>query len=455
MSNPGIANIKFFILFVDEEKIPDYDRVKTVKGSDTVFQEKESRKREEELIRYLSKGGHTYEDVLSHFVQLGYPITKASLKKDKERLNKLGFKIYSRKGILYLDNCSHLKIVTPSLDSSFEISVRQLTILLLLGMRGAMTFPEIREALTEEFDVGYWASDYIIRHNVLDPLRETGLIRYDRSKRLYESTFKGTLYEMPDEDSRLFQLLNGYYSLPENLYNTILSRLLADSFLLEEKERTDLARLPEYINKLNAFDYENNLLSFSCLTDKGKEQILPNFHVGIIAYSIERDCVYFIGRTSLSKNKHVHRVIRAGQILWDSLSLSTNNPQFQAEIKDPDFLKKIHSEYAQIKKEMFVVSPDPPQTIQVEIDYSKERLQDFTALVERRSQTASLTENDKTILYQDTIRGLGDFARFLRKYGDSVHVVSADENNPLKKQLRLTATQVLQKYEEKKEEYII
>ena len=412
------------------------------------LQEKNSRKREEELVRYLLSGGHSYEEVLSHLSSEGFEITKPSLKKDKERLNQLGFSIYSRKGVLYLDSSNLPDRITPTRDAELDIISRQLAVLLLLGENGGLSYGRLLEILSDGFHMD-WANEYILRTNILRPLKEEKLVTYDKKCQKYYSVFPGSMFGLPAEESVLFKLLNKNTALPQNVYDGILDCLLSDSFLFDEKKRTDLFRISKYMEQLRYIRYTSTVLSFSYRTNQGKIKEIPNFYIGIIAYSVERDIVYLIGRTTLSKGKASYQMIAASHILWETLAVSKNQSLFEKNSLDESYLESLRCEFSQMKDEMFVVSCDKPQEVQIEIDYSPEREKDFRLLALKRQNTASLSEEDNKMIYRDTIRGLGDFARFLRRYGNHVRDISKKPENTLRKQLLETANQALLRYREK------
>ena len=157
---------------------------------------------------------------------------------------------------------------------------------------------------------------------------------------------------------------------------------------------------------------------------------------GLLFFSIETGAFYALCKDHTANSIAVIRLDYIRSIV-------------DSTVQNVDF----HSKYFyEIYQEMFATQYDP------DISHVKVLLQDFKNVVERfkslcksrKGATLRAIENppDACIykyVYEDNIRGISDFARFLRSFGYSVLAL---EPPLLKEQMIKTYTRYLQKYEE-------
>lgn len=102
--------------------------------------------------------------------------------------------------------------------------------------------------------------------------------------------------------------------------------------------------------------------------------------------------------------------------------------------------------YQHIFSEMFSISLEEPLMVKVRFDLEANVKRKIHYLKQHRSG-ASITyfPEENQLEYQDTIRGLGDFANYLRQFGRSVHVI---EPASLKDKMNFSIDRTLSRYEE-------
>ena len=105
--------------------------------------------------------------------------------------------------------------------------------------------------------------------------------------------------------------------------------------------------------------------------------------------------------------------------------------------------------YLRMAEEMFQISVDPLVHVKVEFqDFGNIGLKLENLLRKRKNaKLYSCTDGkfEKGYIYEDDIRGLNDFARFLRKFGSSVYVREPEE---LRKTMVFSLNRTLEKYRE-------
>ena len=94
--------------------------------------------------------------------------------------------------------------------------------------------------------------------------------------------------------------------------------------------------------------------------------------------------------------------------------------------------------------EMFSVSTEEPVHVRVCFDNTFSIKEKLMRLLRRR-RFATLTEQDGALYYEDTLRGIADFAHFLRQYGKSARVEAPEE---LKTMMVDSARLLLERYRE-------
>lgn len=173
---------------------------------------------------------------------------------------------------------------------------------------------------------------------------------------------------------------------------------------------------------------------------------IEHFHLDRLLYSVDKQMLYLTGYAETSNNTYVPKIIRADQLLLEQLS--------QSREKNKITSKKIFSD-PKAYQEMLSVSFESPQNVRVRIlpigffpdgtlNYGN-LLEKIMQLVRRRPDTAHLvpSPDGRFYIYTDTIRGEGDFLRFVRS--TSNHLV-IEEPASIRNKMAQSAKDVIAMY---------
>ncbi|MBO5521136.1 MAG: WYL domain-containing protein [Eubacterium sp.] len=184
------------------------------------------------------------------------------------------------------------------------------------------------------------------------------------------------------------------------------------------------------LQQFQQYPYETHTLSIPYVTNAGKH-ITWTFSTGLIVYSVETSRIYLLGKNQEKRNT----VIALDRADLEQIEiLSTHNYCYRS----PEFF--------QIEEEMFSISVDDPVTVRVRFDNMPFITSKLDHLLQMRKHSKTELINEGTeILYTDTLRGIPDFARYLRRFG---HHALAEEPMELKERMLYTSRKVLELYEE-------
>ena len=176
-----------------------------------------------------------------------------------------------------------------------------------------------------------------------------------------------------------------------------------DSSLFNQE--TDNFRKYDHINfsnyavEITYKDKDNNILTITLYT-------------GFITYVEEKNTIYIVGEEK--GNDEYYPIIIADSIISIVQTNLKNTRYFDVEFK------KIYTE-------MFSISTGKPFEVEVEFDHVFGILNKVKRLSEKRKHTSKVICINQKIIYRDTIRGLQDFAVFLRRFGRSCKVIKPVE----------------------------
>ena len=104
------------------------------------------------------------------------------------------------------------------------------------------------------------------------------------------------------------------------------------------------------------------------------------------------------------------------------------------------------AEYMDIYNEMFSLSVDELESVEVIFDNQDYIRNKINVLKSRRPQSKmTLCEDTDTIIYTDKLRGLGDFASYIREFGRGALVTKPES---LRKQMLDSAEKIINNYKE-------
>ena len=137
------------------------------------------------------------------------------------------------------------------------------------------------------------------------------------------------------------------------------------------------------------------------------------FKTGIVVYVSEKDKLYLIGKSKRDSNT----IIDVEKISGEITPLK--------DISNDIFKDKY---YLDIYEEMFSISTEPLEHVRVEFDNYGNILKKFERLRAKRvNATISLSPDGLKGIYEDDIRGISDFSKYLRRFGRSVRVLSPEK----------------------------
>ena len=395
--------------------------------------EKTNAVRQEMILKLLREKPCCREEILEYLSKVGFEISRDSLKKDLGTLRKSGYEIHSRKGLISIteDRENEKYLLHPR--KYYRDATAQFLLL------KALQDKPLKYAEMPPLGI----TEYFMRRNVLNPLKADGLVLEEKGK-IYKNTAPFRILDLPDEDT-LFYLLSHRIKLTKRIFDVTIKRLAFDEYIDTERDKSILYDMPSYISALKKVDYTKKPIAFSYRGSKGQIHDVDFFLVGIVAYSAAKDEIYLLGRTA--PKKETYKMVKAASIDWNSVKVSPQIKNYYKDAeKDPMYLDNIRSSFEQMKSEMFVISPDSKEYVEVLVKYSEERMKAFLHLAAKRNITASIeiVENGDFI-YRDTIRGMSDFAKYLRGFGSAVTVI---KDKRLQKQMITTAEEVLKNYGE-------
>lgn len=182
-------------------------------------------------------------------------------------------------------------------------------------------------------------------------------------------------------------------------------------------------------DRFRQLPYAAHALSILYQTNRGSEKTC-HFFTGMFIYSVETNRIYLVGKDQ----EGLQTIIGLDRIHLDGITvLPDRNYVYDAP------------EYRSMFDEMFHLSTEDPVRVSV-------RFQNFPSVADkirrlctiRPDASLTLVNDEKELLYQDTIRGLDNFARYLRSFGRSVIVDGPAE---LKEKILFTSRRVLSIYE--------
>lgn len=244
------------------------------------------------------------------------------------------------------------------------------------------------------------------------------------------------------------------------IYETALRYLHGKGMIFHSKQDSMLDKLPTYIQTLKKNQADKEPVSFNY-----KEKKIHFFYLGFVAYSSEKDAVYLVGRTKPTKMDETYSVFKADEIKWETME-KTYDKNFEKSLKDSkkNIGNRMRCFFRKLQAEMFDVVNDRLRAVRIRVKYSVEAENELRQLfqsrlkqwedfekemsavdVSRRDKVHNLPEltyldNDGQkvdlqnpersvayIEYSDNIRGIGNFANYLRRFGNAVEVTEGQE----------------------------
>ena len=390
-----------------------------------------------------------------------YGVDTESIKKDVGKLSKTYDISRHKKGVGYTltvpaESSARDNKVLRSVEDSYKTDFSKMLLLLILQKESSVYNIDhlTRKYMEYIMPVHYDEHDLVGNEetekyrnavvNALGSLISAGIIE-KTAENEYKLTKKAPVYVNLSEDEALDILdrLHAFgpsYSFSDKLQEIEkkLALALGEEYREENKENfvvlgNRMNKKPEvekWLDRLSELDYEHYALEIE-YGDKGEIMI---FRLGLVVYLSDRDMLYLIGKNEGAGFDYILNVMKIKNI---SIARGIKNDIFESP------------RYLRMAEEMFQISVDPLVHVKVEFqDFGNIGLKLENLLRKRKNaKLYSCTDGkfEKGYIYEDDIRGLNDFARFLRKFGSSVYVHEPEE---LRKTMVFSLNRTLEKYRE-------
>ena len=371
--------------------------------------------RRQQIIDYIRENG----PVKGSRICADLNMSRSSLSDDIRAVNTGGRIILSpKKGVYVIGNTSEAAAKPYSrIDGQ---SVRRWMILLSLAGKDR-TIDEIREYL-QDSEISCSKS---VLYADLNELIQAGIISKNtdgrqnlyRSESLYETDLREiSQYEARKAGKSARVGISAFSSIDLKIKRSIpgyeqgtedggTKRAGRHNILTEEQM--------QMLQNFERFPYKEKELCVIFTTNAGRE-IVRNINVGIIVYAVETTRIYLIGENTWSRGPADENGERNNIVIpMDSIVSITEGNKVNTSYNTPKF--------HQIYREMFQISAEKPMDVRVRFEnytFIRDKIERLCAARE----TAHMEIVDNEIIFTDRIRGKGDFARYLRRFGRSAIV---------------------------------
>lgn len=277
-------------------------------------------------------------------------------------------------------------------------------------------------------------------HKDIKTLIEQGYLTRNKDKTL-SSTLKVYTtknFSSADSDQMLTHLYNYSYGdamdpIADNLIKKISRelyyKLCTDTNITYTPYYTFKKKYPGDLSKafsiFQSCDFYHHILQLRYEPeDLPAEEFL--FRTGKLVYSMNQSKLYAMGKDDSG-------TLRLLNFEYITSSAATDHPNLEYNAR----------EYDRICREMFSVSVEKPFQVKIFFKDELQILNKVRCLQASRPSTSSLKEYQNGVLYQDTIRGFYDFARYLRGFGRSCKVI---EPQCLRENLIASAQRLSEEY---------
>lgn len=206
------------------------------------------------------------------------------------------------------------------------------------------------------------------------------------------------------------------------------------NYLTYGREHRVLDQINSQLETLSQTDYTKCQIRIQYKTRKNLLRTVW-FQTGLILYSVEKTKLYLLGKSAAEN--------RADQSFQDTIiDLGTIQNATNTDLPNQQYRSAY---YQQVVDEMFGISLEEPMEVLVHFDDVANIHRKLTHLTRQRPLATCTPIENQQLEYRDTIRGLGDFASYLRQFGKNARVIAPDV---LKQKMSDSVDKTLKRYEE-------
>ena len=390
---------------------------------------------------------------------------KSDYKELKKRGNKIGYKLKEEQ--------TKPKESPGQPELPFNKKAVQ-AIMFLCGLGGGgKTIDEIAEKRYGKYTV----SRSTIFRSLIPYLKSNRLLKKEEGYLAPVAIYMTTL---PEDYTEILNFtaysLAKYDAGAEIVYKTALRYLYKKKMIFSSKQDSMLEKLPSYIQTLKRNCADKEPVSF-----KYKERTIHFFYLGFVAYSSDKDAVYLIGRTKPTRMDDTYSIFKADEIDWETM-VKVNDKNFEDALKDGDknMRNRMECFFRKLQAEMFDAVDDRLWSVSIRVKYSVNVEYELLKLFNnRRTQWEAFDKAMSSLMvskeekshnlpylryidkdgekidrhnpdrpvkyleYSDDIRGIANFANYLRRFGDTVEVTKCKQ---LQKIMKNGAERALKHY---------
>lgn len=397
-------------------------------------------RRRQEILEYIRKN----QPVQGSQIQKSLGMPRSSFSDDIRRLISENLVISERRGVYRIHPDAEDREIHQKIEHGL---LRQWLILALLS-EYSHTAAELSDLLAKYgFGCGvatlYSDLDTLHSHHLIFREGNSGL----GSNALMVLDFSGLAHSLPEKSaggaaSRIH--MPGKNSLNKKIEFFRGEPAESDSSAAVSGKINIVSKdVVKQLHFLEKYDYRHHRIRVVYRTWHG-EEINEALYLGLIVYSVETNRLYLFGKNE----NRLFSIIRLDSI--DPQKTDAANAE-RSDATPPINTCYGSGEFMKIFRQMLNISSEEPKKVKIRfanVSYVREKVERLQML---RKPTASLTvsEDRKELIYADTIRGLEDFARYLRSFGCFACV---EEPKELRERMLTTAERILAVYSEDEEE---
>jgi len=405
----------------------------------------ESDARRKKILKDLTERSWTLKELVQR-----YGAGESSIKHDIIGLRKQGYQILGggKKGYRLLSDAEE-EVQLVFMESLRKDHLSRLTLLLLIQREEKpLTVREICDRYMRNAYHGLSGDNLRTERQLMSRLSRT-LLPSMLEEHLLEETEDGRYYVSEQAPVTLPLLVTDAYdildqlhyfgpahpfagdlrSVEEKLSITLTDRKdpeRDDSYRMIGKKDIEDGRVLSDLERIQDLPLSEYAFHARFHTRSGEEKEL-DFYPGLLCYAADKNSLFLIGRDFSGKDM-ILRLDRVEELT----PREEKNHRYQSPY------------YLEMYEEMFSVSTEPVQHVVVEFDHLFSIRDKLQRMMQHRNH-ATLRVKGDTMVYEDDIRGLEDFSKYLRQYGKSARVLEPEE---LRLKMLRSAEMTLKRYEE-------